>query len=40
MIIGRVMNLTDADYIEWGTPDPQFLIGAPRRFEVALKMNF
>lgn len=40
MIIGRVMNLTNIDYIEWATPTPMYLIGAPRRYEVAIKLDF
>lgn len=39
-IIGRVMNLTDTDYIEWATSTPMYLIGAPRSYEVAVKLDF
>lgn len=39
-IIGRIMNLTDTDYIEWATSAPMYLIGAPRSYEVAVKLDF
>jgi iron complex outermembrane receptor protein len=36
----RVLNLTDETFIEWATPTPMYLLGAPRTFEVAAWLRF
>lgn len=39
-VTGRIMNLTNTDYIEWATSTLMYLIGAPRSYEVAVKLDF